>query len=67
MKKQKGQQNFLDQGFGRDKCLFNNEHPCTHYWAVWTMQNCDSKDCDKKCCKGCIESCGYRCNAAAHE
>ncbi|MCQ2020668.1 hypothetical protein [Clostridium butyricum] len=43
MKNQKGQQNFLDQGFGRDKCLINNEYVCTHYWAVWTMQHCDNR------------------------
>lgn len=66
MKNQKGQQSFLDQGFGRDQCLLNSKYTCTHYWAVFTMQNCDNRDCNKKCCKGCKEICGYRCNASSH-
>lgn len=60
----KGQQNFLDQGFGREKCLINDKYPCTHYWAVRTMEAIDSEDCPNKCCKNCKEICGYRCNAA---
>lgn len=64
IKNNKGQQNFLNQGFDREKCVFNEEYPCTHYWAVNVMQGCDNEDCDKKCCMNCKEVCGYRCNAA---
>lgn len=60
------QQNFLEQGFGREKCLFNEKYHCTHYWGVWTMQHCENRDCHKKCCKDCTETCGYRCNAAGN-
>lgn len=66
MKQVKGQQNFLKQGFGRERCMFDKRYPCTHYWAVWTMQGRDNEDCEKECCKGCEEVCGYRCNASPH-
>lgn len=65
MDKIKGQQNFLNQGFERGQCKFNNKYPCTHYWAVRTMEDCGDGDCDKKCCKGCKDIiCGYRCNGS---
>ena len=60
----KEQINFLEQGFARDKCIFNDKYSCTHYWAVRTMQECGDGDCEKKCCKGCKKICGYKCNAA---
>ncbi|EEP54439.1 hypothetical protein [Clostridium butyricum] len=58
------QQNLFDQGFERGNCTFNYDYPCTHYFAVITMQLCEGVDCDKKCCINCKETCGYRCNAA---
>ena len=61
----KEQLNFLEQGFERNKCIFDNEYNCTHYWAVRTMQECGDGDCNKKCCKGCKKLCGYKCNASS--
>lgn len=63
MKENKNQINFLTQGYDRGQCLFDKAFPCTHYFAVITMQECDGIDCDRECCKGCTEECGYRCNA----
>ena len=61
-----GQLNFLEQGFERGKCIFNDKYSCTHYWATRTMQECGDGYCDKKCCKSCKEICGYKCNAASN-
>lgn len=64
IKKLDGQQNLFDQGFEKGECLLDSKYPCTHYWAVRTMQGCDGIDCERKCCNGCLkELCGYRCNA----
>lgn len=62
-KQEIGQYNFLEEGFERGACIFNKDYTCTHYWAVWTMRQCGDGDCYRKCCKGCKEMCGYRCNA----
>lgn len=65
MKQLEDQQNFIKQGFDRTRCLFDKNYPCTYYWAVRTMQECEGKDCDKQCCKSCKKICGYRCNASS--
>ena len=66
--KNKNQINFLDQGFECGQCTIYKAFPCTHYWAVRTMQESLEGDCDKSCCYGCNDNsiCGYCCNAC-HE
>ena len=66
MEQLEGQINILEQGFGRDKCIFNKDYPCNHYWGIRTMQECGDGYCDKKCCKSCNELCGYRCNSSSY-
>lgn len=66
IKQLEGQQNFLQQGFERTKCIFINL-PCTHYWASRTKEECGDGFCMNKCCKKCKEKfCGYKCNASGY-
>ena len=63
----KGQINFIEQGFDRGRCIHDSSYPCTIYWAKRTMQDCGDGECNRKCCKGCNELCGYRCNASSEQ
>lgn len=65
IKQLEGQQNFLQQGFERTKCVFINL-PCTHYWASRAKAECGDGFCMNQCCKNCKEECGYRCNASGY-